>query len=312
MVQEDGGHGPGTGRGRSAEAAYVAALERLLELGGVEAERKVWSRADGGVVHYLEAGSGPPVVLVQGGGGGAGNWYRVLGPLARGHRVLAPDLPGYGLSSPVEPRPPLGLQASEVVAAWLDGLGVDRFDVVGTSLGGLLALRLAQGRPERARRLVLLSSAGLGRSIPWPVRLATLPGMGAALRPTPSGARWLFRRYLTTVRDRMSGEECDALVEAIYRSEQVGAAGFLVKALRAFAGLRGQREVVRRDELARLSLPVLVCWGDRDRFFPERHGRRAARLIPGARFLSITPAGHSPNWEAPAAFLEALIPFLSA
>jgi pimeloyl-ACP methyl ester carboxylesterase len=291
--------------------AYVAALERLLELGGAAAERRLWRRGDGGELHYLEAGSGPPVVLVQGGGGGAGNWYRVLGPLSREHRVLAPDLPGFGLSSPVEPERPLGMQASELLAGWLEGLGVTRYDVVGTSLGGLLALRLAQRWPERVRRLVLLSSAGLGRAIPWPVRVATLPGMGLALRPSVSGARWLFRRYLTTVRDAMSEAECDALVDSIHWSEMVGESSYLARSLRAFAGLGGQREVVGAEELGRLALPVLVCWGDRDRFFPERHGLRAARSIPGARFVSIAAAGHSPNWEAPASFLEAVLPFLA-
>lgn len=306
------GHGPDAGRGRSA-AAYEDALGRLLALGGAEPERRVWDRPDGGVIHYLEAGSGPPVVLVQGGGGGAGNWYRVLGPLSRWHRVVAPDLPGFGLSSPVEPVRPLGMRAAELLVRWLDGIGVERFDLVGTSLGGLLALRMAQRWPERLGRLVLLSSAGLGRFIPWPVRVATLPGVGGvALRPTPRGTRWLFERYLTTVRDTMSAAECEALIESIYTSEQVTGAAFVTRALRAFAGLGGQREVLASDELRRLRLPVLVCWGDQDRFFPLRHGMRAAEQIPGARLVRLAPAGHSPNWEAPDAFLGALLPFLHA
>lgn len=307
---EVSGRGPGTGRGRSAEAAYREARVRLLELGGARAEERVEVVGDG-VVAYLEAGAGRPLVLVQGGTGGGANWFRVLGALAGRRRVLAVDLPGFGRSSPVVPRAPVGGQAAEVVLGWLDQVGVDRFDLMGTSLGGLVGLRLAQRCPDRVRRLVLLSSAGLGRAMPWPVHLATLPGVGPLLmRPSRSGTDWVLRRYLTTNRAGMPGEVQEALVAYLHASERMGDARFLWRALRAFGGLGGQREVVGPDELAALELPVLVCWGDADRFFPLRHARRAARALAAGRLEVIRGAGHSPNWETPDAFLERVLPFL--
>lgn len=309
-----GGHDPEADRGRRAWEGYVAALEALLALEGVAARRDFWETGgeEADRIHYLDVGRGRPVILVHGGGGGGANWFRVMGPLSQRYRVLAPDLPGFGLSSWMEPRRPLGWTGASWLASWLDGVGVDRFDIVGTSLGGLLALRLAQRWPERVGRLVLLSSAGLGRSVPWPVRLATLPGVGRwGLRPKLAGTRWLFERYLTSNRGQLRGQREAALLEYLYRSERLGDARQMARALRAFCGVGGQREVVSAGDLKRLSTPTLVVWGGRDRFFPVRHGERAAAGMAAGRFALIPEAGHSPNWETPGSFTEALLAFLS-
>jgi pimeloyl-ACP methyl ester carboxylesterase len=316
------GHDPGAGRGRRVWEQYVTALEALLALEGVRARRALW-QADGADVgptgseaaprvHYLEVGRGRPVVLVHGGGGGGANWFRVFGPLAERYRVLAPDLPGFGLSSWLEPGRQVGRTGAAWLGTWLDGLGVQGFDMVGTSLGGLLALRLAQRWPGRVGRLVLLSSAGLGRAVPWPVRMATLPGAGRwSLRPRRTGTRWLFERYLTSNRSQLNEARQEALVEYLYRSERTGEPGRMARALHAFCGLRGQHEIVSTGDLARVRTPTLVMWGGRDRFFPVRHGRRAAGHMARARFVVLPEAGHSPNWETPAAFNSVLLAFLS-
>lgn len=291
----------------------MAAMDGLLALEGVRA-RSAFRPAGGGDpadrIHYLDAGKGRPVVLVHGGDGGGANWFRVMGPLSDRFRVLAPDLPGFGLSSWLEPERPLGRTGADWLAAWLDGLGVDTFDIVGTSMGGLFAFRLAQRWPERVGRLVLLSSAGLGRWVPWVVRLATVPGGRLALHPKRAGTQWLFERYLTSNRAQLDGARQAALLEYLYRSERIGEVGHMARALRAFCGLRGQREVVTGGELKRLGTPTLVVWGGRDRFFPVRHGKRAAAGLPAGRFVLIPEAGHSPNWETPGAFMAALLPFL--
>ncbi|HKJ91522.1 MAG TPA: alpha/beta fold hydrolase, partial [Longimicrobiales bacterium] len=188
---------------------------------------------------------------------------------------------------------------------------VDTFDIVGTSLGGLLALRLAQRWPERVRRLVLLSSAGLGRGLPWLVRVGTVPGVARwSARPTRSGTRWLFRRYLTTDRSGLDAPRQAALLEYLYRSERAALAGHMARALRAFGGPCGQREVLSDAELSKLRVPALVVWGDGDRFFPVRHARRAVQHLPDARLAIIERAGHSPNWERPEAFASAVLDFL--
>ncbi|MBI4409667.1 MAG: alpha/beta fold hydrolase [Gemmatimonadetes bacterium] len=287
----------------------AAAMRRLLALGGVEAKSR-FAYVAGARLHYLEAGAGEPLVLLQGASGGAANWYRVLGPLAAHFRVLALDLPGFGLSDPLNVEAPLGAGGAEVVSAWLGAAAIERCALVGTSLGGLLALRLAQREPGRVRRLVLLDAVGLGRELPLLVRCAGLPGLGRLLlRPTRSGTAWLFRRLLTSDRSRLDAAHQAALIDYLWSSARAGDARGMARAVRRFADPGGQREVLTDAELEALRVPVLVVWGERDRFVPLAHALRAAARIPGAELRILAGVGHSPNWEAPEAFLAAALAF---
>lgn len=286
-------------------------MQRLLELESVSAT-EVWTRMAHGRVFHLEAGAGAPVVMLQGAGGGAANWYRLLMPLARGRRVLAPELPGFGLSDGIEPRAPLGTQAADVISDWLDVQLPDAtVDVVATSFGGLVALHLARRRPGRIGRIVLLNACGLGRGLAAPVRVAGLPIVCRFVkRPSRAGTARLFRSLLTADRSRIPAEHADAIVEYTWRSALSGAGAELAKALPRFAGPRGQRELLPRPELAAIDIPVLILWGSADRFLPPRHGPRAAATLPRASFHLLDGVGHSPNWEAPDAVLSRMLPFL--
>lgn len=294
----------------AARRAVVRSMDRLLALGDVEASSRFVDAA-GSRLHYLEAGRGEPLILLQGAGGGAANWYRVMGPLARRFRVLALDLPGFGLSAPIPVRAPLGVAGADIVASWLQALGIDRCDVVGTSFGGLLALRLAQ-RARLVRRLGLLDSAGLGQAVPLSVRMTAIPGVAElAMRPSRWGTKWLFRRLLTTERRGLPAEQQEALIDYITSSAAAGEAHAMAGSLRLFTGLVGQREVLSDEELNRITQPTLIVWGALDPFLPAEHGARAAELIPGASLRVIPGTGHSPNWEMPEVLLELLLPFLA-
>jgi pimeloyl-ACP methyl ester carboxylesterase len=284
---------------------------RLLALGGVVA-RRAWTQLSDGAIHHLEAGHGRPLILLHGAGGGGANWYRIMGRLAERHRVIAPDLPGFGFSDPMRLRSPLGVYAAERMATWLRALQVGACDVVGTSFGALVALRLAQRSEVRVERLVLVDGVGLGRDMPWLVRLAcTRPG-GALLlrRSTRTAIRMQLRLLMMT--QRLAREHEDALVDYLHASASMDATRQLPRALLEFGGLRGQLELLGADELRALALPVLLVWGGHDRFTPLRHAQRALRLLPDAQLRLIADAGHSPNWETPDALLSALDAFLPA
>lgn len=299
-----------TTRRRRSERALIDAMNEVLAAAGVTAASR-WAEVDGVALHYLELGEGAPVVLLHGAGGGAANWFGVMGRLAQRFRVLAPDLPGFGLSTGIEPRVGLGRQVAEFVDAWVSGLGVRRFDLVGTSFGGLVALRLAQRRPDAVGRLVLIDSAGFGREMPAVVRLAGIPILGPLLlRPSRLGTRWLLRRLMTSGRPLDPSFE-PVLLEYLYRSARAGNPALLARAFRLFIGPPGQREVLEDGELAALHTPTLVVWGRRDAFFPPSHAERAAARIPRATLHWIEEAGHSPNWEVPGAVADAIVAFLS-
>src|SRR5829696_2341674 len=134
---------------------------------------------DGLPVRYLTGGEEPPLVLLHALGESALDWRWVLPALARTHRVYAVDLPGFGYSAkPSAEYTPAFF--ARFVGAYLDALGLERTGLVGSSLGGLVALRLALSEPARMSALGLVASAGLGRTVTYALRLPTLPGYGEA------------------------------------------------------------------------------------------------------------------------------------
>jgi pimeloyl-ACP methyl ester carboxylesterase len=285
------------------ESAVRSAMRRLLEVAGVRPAEHGPGRAG---LHHLEIGSGRPIVLVHGGSGGGANWFRLLGPLSERFRVLAPDLPGFGLSPRVAAARPLGPAAAARLHEWMAEHDVRDAIVAGTSFGGLAALRLAQRAPDRVAGLLLLDSAGLGPELHYAVRMAAVPGLTRlAVRPTRRGTDLLFRTMLTRNRAGLDAAVADALVDYLHASATAAGTAWLAATLRAFATPRGQREVVGPGELAALAQPVSFVWGELDTFLPADHARRAAAHCRDGRALIIPGAGHSPNWETPAAVLAA-------
>jgi pimeloyl-ACP methyl ester carboxylesterase len=273
-------------------------------------ERRV--DAGGLGTYYLTAGTGPPLVLLHGNGDNAADWRWVLPTLARTHRVVAPDFPGSGESAkPNADYSPAFHTA--FLAAFLDALGLERVTLVGNSLGGLVALRLACANPERVTALALVASAGLGRAVnPIFLQLA-LPGAGEAAiawGKTPLGAAQRAWGRATLLFARPLGTPPRWLAEQ-YRLARIP--GFLeaqLAALRAAVDLGGQREVLS-DQLPRLAMPTLVIWGTEDRVLPPRQARVAVARLPRGRLAWIPNCGHLPHVERPARFAAVLGRFLA-
>jgi pimeloyl-ACP methyl ester carboxylesterase len=133
---------------------------------------------DGMSAQYLEAGAGSPLLLLHGHEQSAASWRWVIPALARTHRVLALSLPGHGGSAPAVGGYAPGRDLAPFVVGFLDILGVGPLDVVGHSVGGAVALRVALADPRRVRTLTLVGSAGLGRDVNPLLALATLPVLG--------------------------------------------------------------------------------------------------------------------------------------
>jgi pimeloyl-ACP methyl ester carboxylesterase len=282
------------------------AADNLLALGGAEC-RSHDSSIDGQRFHYLESGIGPPLLLLHGAGGGGANWYRVIGPLSSRWRVIVPDLPGFGFSDPIEPRAPLGHQVAQLLARWLSSIGVRRAHVIGTSFGGLVALRLPQYFD--ISRILVTDSVGLSRRLPPLLRLATLPLVARmVVSPTRKGTRAMLRHALTATHLEPVHEQ--GLVNYLYASARRSDARTMTRAFIRFAGLHGQRDVLSHDELRAIADRLLIVWGARDRFLPVSDVKRAAALAGCAEVRMIPRAGHSPNWENPDALLDIISEFL--
>ena len=134
---------------------------------------------DGMHTQYLEAGTGPLLLLLHGHEQSATSWRWVIPTLARTHRVLAPSLPGHGDTAPAVGDYAPGSDLVRFVAAFLDALHINPpLDLVGHSAGGAIALRLALADPQRIRSLTLVDSAGLGPEVHPLLALDTLPIIG--------------------------------------------------------------------------------------------------------------------------------------
>ena len=267
---------------------------------------------DGMPIRYLAAGDGPPVVLLHGAGDNALDWRWVMPALAAGHHVYAPDLPG----SPDSARPAADYSPAyfeRFVSAFLDALDVGRATLVGNSLGGLIALRLALSEPERTGALVLVNSAGLGRAINPAFTSVNVPGLGEAALPfwrTPLGAyqrAWgrtalLFAHPPARVPREWLAEQCRLALLPGYLEAHL-------TALRALVSPLGQREVLV-DRLPSVKMPTLVVWGARDRVFPECQAREAVVRLQEGSLALIPDCGHMPHVECPDHFLAALTEFI--
>jgi pimeloyl-ACP methyl ester carboxylesterase len=258
-------------------------------------------RRPAGLRSYV-GGSGKPVVLVHGLAGSAANWVELLPELAERYRVLAVDLPGHGGSAP----PPAAASVTdfaEAVAAEMEREQVSPALLVGHSFGGLVALRLAQLRPELVRGLLLVAPAGIGSGTRTARRLVSLAG---ALRP----GRWVapFRhRYAERLWYRR------ALFRPWFVSDPHAlspraALGFLEGPLEhADTRTAGRAMVVDdpRSELEHVRCPALVLWGARDPQLPLDDAFEYARRLR-APLRVVADCGHLVIGERPEACLDAL------
>lgn len=248
-----------------------------------------------GALRVLEGGAGPALVLLHGRGNAATTWFQMLPALARKHRVLAVDLPGFGQS---EARRFAGGGFEEGVAFftdaiehWLVAEGLASAAIAGHSLGGLVAVELARRGRVAPSRFVLIGSMGLGSAMTYATRAFFRLGPERLARRL---GRAGFER-LNAPPSTPAGERIGALGFELY-----AARGGRPEAAAAFDALCPLLGPVphRGDSLARISAPTLILWGDHDEVFPSPIAIAAAAAMPDAT-LRIEPLGHSPHVEAP-------------
>ncbi|HEX2573392.1 MAG TPA: alpha/beta hydrolase [Polyangia bacterium] len=245
-------------------------------------------------LHYIDVGRGEPVVMVHGWADSSYTWHRNLGPLRdAGARVILVDQPGLGRSA--IPRPPYRFTIENQAAAVLalvTRLGLERFHLVGSSLGGAIALYLCLREPARVRRAVVLAPTCYR-----PRRLIMAwPGMaqlGTILAGGWTG-RWMIRAGLwRAYRDRTRID--DALIDEC--SRPLGKPGYV----HALAGLRRDFFSPAFEELVArygdLVPPLLIVWGNEDRWNPKTYGDRLHAAVPGSQYRVIRGCGHLPHQE---------------
>ena len=263
-------------------------------------------------VGYRMAGTGPAIVLVHGLSGSSTTWREAMPALARNHTVVAPDLLGHGESAKPRGDYSLGAHASGV-RDLLVALGIERATFVGHSLGGGVAMQLAYQYPQRCERLVLVASGGLGKEVSLLLRAVSMPGSEVVMPVLLSGQLHRALDALGGVLARLGVTLSDSQKE-MWRSysglSEVRGRMAFIHTVRSVIDPLGQR-VSAHDRLYLAGeVPTLIIWGTADRVIPVEHAYSAHELMPGSRLVIVDGAGHFLPFEHPAAFLDALVPFL--
>ncbi|MFW6084597.1 MAG: alpha/beta fold hydrolase [Gemmatimonadota bacterium] len=274
----------------------------VLDAAGRPYEIVEFTLSDGSRVPLLDAGQGPAIVMIPGADGIHQTWRHQVPDLAKGHRVLSADL-----RSRVSGDADFDLLCRDVVEL-LDALGVERAVVVGQSLGGAIALRLAVRYPERVRGLVVANSltrvsyrhVGLNRALLVPLAMATTRYLPTSL--ARAFAR-LWSRLVVWVYDDSPGSErvIDYVFHTGPRTVPPSVSG-------ARVGLLKGEDL--RPELRRIEAPALIVKGPRDTYVPVAWSREIAGLVPDAEYAEVPGTGHCSHISMPDTFNAILLEWL--
>jgi pimeloyl-ACP methyl ester carboxylesterase len=294
-----------------AAAAGAAVLESgLLEIPTAELEARYrlpqsqFAELEGVRVHYVDEGSGPPVLLIHASFMSLRTWDAAAEALSRTHRVIRFDRVGLGLSG----TDPTGAYSRDrdmqIIDALLAKLGVDRVAIVGTSSGGGVAFHYAAAQPDRVTKLVLVNSGGLPRTP------ATDPNRprGTAL------SRWVEERYKSRgwwheqlQLQFANGQPPDGFVQQVYDMNRSEGQREIAKATRANFRTGDPERV-----LGQVRAPTLVIWGKKNITLSHLEADVFQHWITGAptAVLKYPEAGHYAYLEVPEQFAKDVSAFL--
>src|SRR3954447_7187982 len=263
-------------------------------------------------VAYRDAGAGEALLLIHGMAGSSETWRAMIPQLARKYRVVAPDLLGHGQSA--KPRGDYSLGAFAVLLRdLLDELGITRATIVGQSLGGGVAMQFVYQHPDYCRRLILISSGGLGPDVGWILRLLAAPGaelVMPVIAPTPvlragnSVKGWLSSLGLRSPRGAEIWNAYSSFADRETRDA-------FLRTLRSVVDYRGQSVSALNRLNLRADMPTLAIWGEEDAIIPVDHAYSALEARPDCRVEVLPDVGHFAHVEAPIEVVDLIDDFIT-
>ncbi len=250
---------------------------------------------------YDTAGDGPPLLLIAGFGSDSQSWAPVIPLLSAHHRLIMPDNRAAGRTEPPDAETSVEQMAADCVAL-LDTLGLDQIDVLGHSMGGMIAMYLAAEWPQRVDRLILSATQPV-RSHRTDSLLDTL----VALHEAGVDDELWFKTLFHWLMSPPFFDDPAALEEAIrlartYPHRQNS------------AEMRRQANAIARfdfgDRASTIQAPALAILGSRDLLLPPADSAAALKAISGIRITEIADAAHSVHWNNPQAFAGEVLSFL--
>jgi pimeloyl-ACP methyl ester carboxylesterase len=259
----------------------------------------------GGIsTHYHDAGDGDPVVLLHGSGPGVSawaNWQHTIPALAKTSRVLAFDLAGYGATERPETIRYSLRGWTDHVWAFLDALGLGRVSVVGNSLGGRIALQMAEDDSSRIRNMVLMGSPGVGMTVTE--GLKALRGY----EPSPDNMRALLTDYFAVDKSIIT----DDLVRIRYEASAAPGAHEAYRQMFFDPRHDGSNLAITEEQVRAVTVPVLLVHGREDKVVPPQVSWAMVNLLPDADLHVFARCGHWTQIERAAEFNALVADFLT-
>ena len=253
---------------------------------------------------------GPKVFLVHGLGGFAENWMLNIEALAKHFHVYVLDLVGFGKSD--KPKTSYTIDDfAQFINEFMEKKKIEKTNFIGHSLGGGISLQFALKFPEKVNKLIIVSSACLGKEISIINKIASLPIIGELL--TCPSRKEIAKFYKELVYDETI--ITDELIEEGYQMSSLpGAQRSFLKTNRAainFFGLKSKIIDPIRNNLDKIVVPTLIIWGQQDKILPVSHAHSAEEGIPNATLQIFEKCGHVPMTECKEDFNSVVVKFLS-
>ena len=248
-------------------------------------------------IRYLEAGTGPTVILLHGLGGSTQNWLYNIGPLSQQYRVIVPDQIGFGRSA----RPVINYRVRTYVdflEQLYKTLNIERATLVGNSMGGWIAAQFTISFPEKVDRLVLADATGYApppgfdyKSL-WGLNPSTREGMKQMV-----GKVFFNKAFIT-----------DASIDQFMAQRMIAGDGYTINSL-IESVIRGE-DFLESKQLQQIKAPTLIVWGREDGLVLLAEGERFKKDIPNSKLVVFDRCGHFPQIEKAGEFNTAVLEFL--
>ena len=261
-------------------------------------------------MHYLEAGKGEPMIMLHGWLCWGAYWKKIIPLVSNRYRVYAPDLLGHGISDkPLDKTVSYGTDAqAERIIAFMNALGIQKAILVGHSMGGEIAAKVALAEPERVKGLVLVCAAGMEETpklLPGYVKFfrgVHLEGMAADMMD-----EGMIRRHVPSLMFYKENPMPDEFVRDVVMTN-------LKDKTDRKAMARVTREGLFQNFLdkrcAEIKAPTLVISAKYDIVVPPAMGERYSSLIPGSKYVCIDRAAHMVPWEQADQVADAILEFM--
>jgi pimeloyl-ACP methyl ester carboxylesterase len=243
-------------------------------------------------INYYISGRGEPLVVIHGGLGDASTWLNNIALLSAHNLVYAPDLPGFGRSQTLEGQYDIP-RLADFVEDFTASLNLTRFNLMGHSIGGGVALSYALRFPQKVKKLVLISSLCLGEDIGLWIRILSMlaRSLGATLKAAFKGLRWLVEKSLLPIQPVLPLNPASIDLGGNITSFK-------------------EQTLVLQNRLGDLLMPTLVVWGAKDNIVPVKQAYKAAESIRNCQLKVFENIGHDVHRQKIGEFSRMLMGFL--